>query len=271
MPRQKNMSFLPEDYLQRRAARRTNVLCIVLFVVIMGGVVGGYFFTDWQRREVQKHQQRVNQRFEEAARRLEQLEQLQQQKQQMMHKARVTSALVERIPRSLLLAELINHMPTQLSLLELEMDTEVVRKGNQPRTSLARRRKQMKNKENAEKKHVEVPETSMSLALTGVAPTDVEVARFMTALSQHPMFVDLNLRVSEETTIEQNKMRKFQIEMKVNQGVDMAKVEPTRVKRGLKQDPMSETVQIAPDGQMVTPDANVTPASDSNADQTNGQ
>ena len=270
MPRHKNMSFLPEDYLQRRAARRTNILCIALFIIVMGGVVGGYLFTDWQRREVQAHQQRVAQQFEQAARRLEQLEQLQEQKQQMLHKARVTSALVERIPRSLLLSELINHMPTQLSLLELELETEVVRQTSQARTSLARRRERMKDEAKEKEQRVEVPETSMGLHLVGVAPTDVEVAQFMTALSRHPMFVDLNLQFSEETTVEQNKMRKFQIQMQVNQQVDLASMKPTRVKRGLKQDPMSETVQIDPPSEMISSGGDVQPASD-NPNQANEQ
>jgi len=262
MAKHKNMSFLPEDYLQRRAARRTNILCLVLFVIVMGGVVGGYLFTDWQRREVQQRQQRVTQRFEQAARRLEQLDQLQRQKEQMLHKARVTSALVERIPRSLLLAELINHMPTQLSLLELELETEVVREKEQPRTSLARRRQRMQEQEEAEQDRVDLPETIMNLHLVGVAPTDVEVAQFMTALSRHPMFIDLNLQFSEETTVEQNKMRKFQIQMTVNQQVDLAGIEPTRVKRGLKQDPMAETVDITPPSELMQPSGDVQPASD---------
>ena len=53
-----------------------------------------------------------------AAQRIEQFNQLQGQKEKMLRKAKVTSVLIERIPRSVILAELINHMPGTLSLLE---------------------------------------------------------------------------------------------------------------------------------------------------------
>ena len=37
------LSFLPDDYLERKAARRTNAICAVLFLVVIGGV--GSVFT----------------------------------------------------------------------------------------------------------------------------------------------------------------------------------------------------------------------------------
>ncbi|MFW6060571.1 MAG: PilN domain-containing protein [Phycisphaeraceae bacterium] len=238
----KNMSFLPEEYLERRAVRRTNITCMLLFVIVMGGLVTGYLFTDWKRQEVRQQQAMVNQQFTEAARRLEQLEQLQTRKEQMLRKANVTSALVERVPRSLLLAELINNMPRTLSLLEFELETKKIRDTRQPRTSLERRRQEMERDQ--DKEQVRVPETEMGVILVGVAPTDVEVAQFMTALSQHELFHDLSLQYSEETTIEQQKMRRFQIAMKVSRDVDFEQMEPTQRKRVLEQNPMSDEVQI---------------------------
>ena len=119
-----NMSFLPEDYIEKKIARRTNIVCMALFLVVMGGVIGWYFVTSIRGSEVRDLQKQVNASFEEAAQRLEQLEKLQAHKQKMIQKAEVTSVLVERVPRSLVLAELINHMPIQLSLTNLDMDTK---------------------------------------------------------------------------------------------------------------------------------------------------
>ncbi len=252
MAKSKNMSFLPEDYLDRRTARRTNVICITLFVIVVGGLVGAYWFRYRTADAVRHRHQQINAQFKEAADRLAQLEQLQARKQKMIHKAEVTSALVERVPRTTLLAELINHMPTQLSLLEFDLETEVVRNQSHPRTSLQRRRQQMKQNQQNDAE-VELPETEMNIHLVGVAPTDVEVAQFMTALSQHELFTDLNLQYSEETTIEKQKMREFRIDMKVNQDINVKQMEPTRVKRELKQDPMADTVDISPTSQFDAP------------------
>ena len=48
-------------------------------------------------------------------------------------------------------------------------------------------------------------------------------------------------------------MREFRIVMKIDQGVDIDQMEPTRVKRELKQDPMADTVQINANGEFVVP------------------
>ena len=34
-----NMSFLPDDYVEQRIERRTNVICLLLFVVVAAGIL----------------------------------------------------------------------------------------------------------------------------------------------------------------------------------------------------------------------------------------
>src|SRR5687768_945733 len=94
-------SFLPEDYLEKRTQRRTNLICVSLFCVVMLGVVGAYFAVHRRGAQMRARLVEVNHRFEEAAKRLDQLEELQGRKQQMVHKAKVTAALLERVPRTL--------------------------------------------------------------------------------------------------------------------------------------------------------------------------
>ncbi|MEX0743970.1 MAG: PilN domain-containing protein [Phycisphaeraceae bacterium] len=261
MPR--NMSFLPEDYLETRAARRTNIACLALFGVVMVALVAAYFVSSRQDTEVRDLHRQVNREFEEAARRIDQLEKLQAQKQQMVRKAQVTGVLLERVPRSLLLAELINHMPTTLSLIELDLETQVLRTAAPARTSLQREQQRQNDRQQAEQRpEIAVPETELLLNLVGVAPTDVEVAQFMTSLGRHPMFHDVNLQFSEETTVQERKMRQFRIELKVDQDIDLQRVEPTLVSRdgaGLKQDPMGDNLQIDETGELVAPGASVDP------------
>ena len=85
------MSFLPEDYLERRNQRRTNVISLSLFVVVMSGVIAAFLVTDKKRIEVRAQKQQIDTDFAEAAKRLQQLDQLQERKQQMMRKAKVTA------------------------------------------------------------------------------------------------------------------------------------------------------------------------------------
>lgn len=251
-----NTSFLPEDYVEKKSQRRTNLISISLFVVVMGGIVGAFVVTDRQRVEVAKLQQEINTDFEEAAKRLEQLNDLQSRKQEMMRKARITAMLIERLPRSLILADLINQMPTTLSLLELELQTKVVKVNSRSSlaTSALEKAKQKQQEKSGHDEQALPPSSDVSVRLVGVAPTDVQVAQFMTALGRSSMFVDVNLAFSEEVKMAQDQlMRKFRIDMKLSNEVTAEDIEPKLVQRNLKQDPMSNTIQINANGQLVIP------------------
>lgn len=242
-----NQSFLPEDYLEKRAQRRTNFFSLTLFIIVMAGVVGAYFVTDQQRRDVQKMQAQVNIQFEEAARRLDQFEQLQARREQMIHKAQVTGTLIERVPRSVLLAELINCMPPNLSLLDMKVDTKVVRTSAPPTTAIQRAQK---NKKAKDEPKFQAPETEVSIMLTGVAPTDVQVSQFMTMLGHNPMFANQHLGFSEETTVKGQKMRKFRVDIELAPGVDVQHHQPRLVKRDSIPNPMGSTMELNLENQL---------------------
>jgi hypothetical protein len=53
----------------------------------------------------------------------------------------------------------------------------------------------------------------VSLKLTGVAATDVQVAQFINHLSRSELFNDVNLAISDEYQMEGDKVRKFVINM----------------------------------------------------------
>ena len=40
------LSFLPDDYLERKAARRTNAICAVLFLLVIGGVGSAFTISE---------------------------------------------------------------------------------------------------------------------------------------------------------------------------------------------------------------------------------
>lgn len=240
----KNMSFLPEDYLQKRIARRTNILCMSLFVIVMGGVIAAFFVTDRQRSEIKRHQEEVNRQFVEAAKRLDQLDKLQDQKQQMIRKAKLASVLIERVPRTLLMSELINHMPATLSLLEFNLETKVIQ-STPVRSAMQRASRRADRLKEGTKEEVQAPVTRMTIRMKGVAPTDVEIAHFVTALDGHALFSNPAWEYSKTTKIDGQEMREFAIELTVEQDVDLQTLQPTMVKRDLKMNPMGHTVELS--------------------------
>jgi len=253
-----NMSFLPDDYLARRKDRRTNLICMTLFVIVMGGVVGAYYVTDRKRAEIRDRHQEVSAEFQKAAERIEQVNELQKRKKEMVRKAKITAVLIERVPRSIIMAELINNMPTSLSLTELELETKIVRAQPTARTALEKAKEQAKKKalagkDSLKEEELKVQPTVVEMRMQGLAPTDVQVAQFMTALQRSELFEDVSLIFSEHTQIEKEPMRKFRIDMVLNQEMKADDLSPKRVRRELKQNPMANTVQIDPTGQFVPP------------------
>ena len=56
----------------------------------------------------------------------------------------------------------------------------------------------------------------VTMKLTGVATTDVQVAQFITKLNASDLLQEVNLVVSDEFKLGNDTMRKFQIEMTLN-------------------------------------------------------
>jgi len=257
-----NESFLPEDYLQKKIAIRTNVICVTLFLVVMVGVVAVFFVSVRQDAEVRKLQDKVGQQYQEAALRIEQLDQLQKDKELMRQRSKVAEVLVERVPRSVILAELTNLMPSSLSLLEFEMETKVLKTAPRPLTAI--QREAQKNQKNNKKKTLAkanepvIKPTELNLTLIGVAPTDLEVSQFLAMLNRHELFENIYLRYSEGKMIQEQEMRQFEVELTLNQNIPLHRLNASQ---DLVMDPMGETVQYNEQGQRTLPEANLTPAS----------
>ncbi|MCC7408216.1 MAG: PilN domain-containing protein [Phycisphaeraceae bacterium] len=246
-----DLSILPDDYLEMRVQRRTNLISLTLFMIVMGAVVAAYYVTDRQRSEVKALKAQVDGQFEDAAKRLEQLDQLQQRKAQMMRKAEVSGALIERVPRSVMLAEMINNMPATVSLLQFDLSTRIISSGPRPSTAMERAKKERKAAEQAV--GPQVPTKRASIYIVGLAPTDVEVAQFMASLAQSRLFREINLVFSEEDTLDGRQVRRFRVEMVINPDIDMQSFEPLRADKPPNQNPLGETFQIATDGKIVAP------------------
>src|SRR5881398_2676207 len=100
------LSFLPEDYLELKAQRRTNVICAVLFVAVIGGIMSVFYASDKQDKAVNERHAQVRREVLEKAKRIDQVKQMQDKQRQMAHQAELTSSLLEKVPRSYLLAEI---------------------------------------------------------------------------------------------------------------------------------------------------------------------
>lgn len=230
-------SFLPSDYLARKAERRTNLVYLTLFTIVIFGVVGAFFVTNRQWSSVKAQQESINIRYTKAAQQIEQLKALEAQKDQMLAKAALTTTLIEKAPRSLLLADLINRMPNKLSLLKLDLKSKrLSAPPPRPNTrgkpqSLAGRGSRASAKHNAGQPNEEAlrpapPRYVTTLVLIGVAPSHEQVSSYLAQLQESPLLKDVDLKFSEFTMIDNRELSKFRIDAKLRQDVDARRMDP---------------------------------------------
>jgi Tfp pilus assembly protein PilN len=233
------MDFLPEDFIERRVQRRTNVICLGLFGVVLIGVVGAYGVTRTQLHVALQERERIASAYEDAARRLAQLDELQEQKKSLVRKARLTATLIEPVPRSNLLAALVNRLPEAASMAELKLtSTKTGRRRNAGSDSSALAKAQARAKSGKKGQPgaagafpEPVDHYRVDLELVGLAPTDIQVAEYITKLARCSLLQSVDLVFSEERRVTEVAMRRFKIDMVLSPDADIRDIEPVKLAR----------------------------------------
>ena len=235
-------SFLPEDYLDRRLARRSHAVFITLFAVVLVAAVGSFVVLLSQQRAARDAYDRVVRRIQVESEQLETIKKLESQREAMLRKAAVTATLMDPVQKSNVLAELINHMPLSVSLTDMELSTETLTHQVVARSALQSARQRSE----AEAEQPAPPARQVSLKVIGLAPSDLDVSNFMVALQGHPLFEDIELLETRQQKIDDEEVREFQIKLALDPAMTMADLEPTRRDRGLNTNPMGGQVVIQP-------------------------
>ena len=225
------LSFLPEDYLEQKARRRANILCGAVVAIVAGGIGSAFVTTQKSLRAEEKRYAEVDAKYTEAARRIAQVQQMHDQQRQVVHHAELAASLVEKVPRSNMLAEITNSLPSGVSLLDLAMESKEHQEAAPTNMSaFDQRRLEAEAKLKAASDPLGLGakpvQYDVHLKMTGLAQTDVQVAQLITRLTHNTVFQDVNLVYSEvfvQGNQSQDKhqqqggeLRKFQLEMMLN-------------------------------------------------------
>jgi hypothetical protein len=214
------LSFLPEDYLEKKRQQRTNFICAALFVIIMSGVGVAFTVTERSLRAVERDHQETAKKHAEAASLIEQERQLREKQLKMNNQANLTASLLEKVPRSVLLAELTNAKPAGVSFLDLSLDSKVrANHAPAPKSQFEIKKAAMEAANGAAKHAADIPQAKVydvTVKVTGVADNDAQVGQFMAALNKSSLIRDVNLVISDEYVVNDAKMRKFQVEMSLD-------------------------------------------------------
>ena len=194
------------------------MLFIAMFLLVMMGIGVTYLVARQQLLVDQAQNEMLNKEYEDAATRVTQLQELEREKQRMMMKAEVTAVLLERVQRSKLIEEMTRLMPKGTSWLSLDLKT----RDSAPARAVSKldEAKSAQNAANGVFEPQRILPKEVTVDLVGMAPTDNQVAAFIAALGKSDLLIDVNLLFTEEYKHNEQMLRRFRVEMKINPNAD---------------------------------------------------
>lgn len=218
------INLLPDDYLKRRSQRRSNIVCMALFAVIIAGVIGANAVTSRSEQHTLEVCDRVNEEYAKATVLIQHMQSLETQKAVMLDKAKLTASLVERMPRSTVLGIVTIACPKGVSLEEVSLLCKPVAAKDVGSNRRGRRRGQRLT--TISRKASGPPEIEVNMTISGLAETDMQVAKFIANLaSSRPLITEVNLVFSQEKLVNEKVLvREFEIRLQLAPDVDAIEI-----------------------------------------------
>ena len=229
-------SFLPKEYVKGRSQLRANVMALFLFLLVLSGVVGAFVVNHQRWRRVHAEQKLVASAYEEEAAKIKQLESLESQRVELIERAEVVTALKDRVPRSVLMGEIVRSIPDGLTLTSVHLEGDRIKppapKKDPKATAKTRTLKgksvgKGKDGDEEEKPKVLPPKFKFTLSVEGIAIENDQVADFLSSIKGSPLFENVELPLIDETVIDKQVYRKFKVTMILGSKADARLVEGT--------------------------------------------
>ena len=203
--------FLPEDYVELKTQRRTNLLWALIFLIVAGGIGWAYFIAQNKIQRARDMNAEVNRQFAAAAKPIEEFKLMQAEQQRLNQKAELVGSLLERVNRSFILAQLTNCLPQSVYLSEAELNGKPETDNTQAKTAYDRA------------KAAGSPKPiiyNVTMKVKGLAYTNTQVSDYMSNLEKCGLFSDVVFVQAVETTYKEVKLREFQLELTLDPNAD---------------------------------------------------
>ncbi len=197
------IDFLPERIRARREKRRRLISqsCLLVVCFIALGILG--WFRQAKIEKARAELALLQSRAQNVQRQIETKKLLQEQMGELMIKKRIEEHLGSRARILDIMVELQNLVPPSMALTKLQVETKEITVPVEPGPNVgARARTATGAPKNRKIKRVQ-------LVLTGLAPTDVEVANFIGQMSASPLLEDVNMGYARTVEFRGRTAREF--------------------------------------------------------------
>jgi Tfp pilus assembly protein PilN len=217
-----NINFVPDDYVQSNESRRANLMCLVLFCVVMAALAGSFMTIKMRQRACGVEESLVNAKMAKMQESIKQFEELQAKRKEMMRTALTTAELIEPVPRSVVLASLTNNLPAGVSLTKLRLVQKEPPKATSSRTP--RNRYQAARGGLGSNGRVSSEKLLVThMEIEGMAPSDLQVSAYMEHLSNSILVDNVALIESAEKKVQGTAYRHFRLTAMLSPEVHLTK------------------------------------------------
>ena len=223
-------TLIPQEYVNERKEIRRTSFGVVLFAIVMAGVIAAFLVTNRQWDSVRIRQQEVAAEFSEVGEKISRMDELRIARDDLVERAELASALVSRVPRSMLLDGLVERMPVKLSWTKLTMASKEVKKPvvrdnpkndrlkpRGPAAAPVRTRGKKNSKTDPVGERPVPKQYTTTITLTGLAPDEVDVSTYVASLQSFSLLSSVMPDSTEIITVDDVEMRKFTITMELDQ------------------------------------------------------
>lgn len=229
------INFVPNDYVQHKQSNRVNSLYLILLVAVLGGIGVTFSILKMRQRSVSGELGALESKMGQAREQIAQLEELKNKRNTRMKVMLMTASLIEPVRRSIVLACLTNNLPSGVSLLETRLEeTEkkvVVAAPVKKKSKSSSKGKYKKETQKTAKPVQEIPESEIFLEISGLAPSDIEVANYIANLSLSSLLGQVQLVSSKEVEIDGVKFREFQLKTQIKPNLVLTKEDIDRIRQ----------------------------------------
>ncbi len=231
-----NINFVPDDYVQSNESRRANLMCLVLFSVVMAGLGGSFMTIKMRQRACGNEEAMVSAKMTKMQESIKKFEELQTRRKEMMKTALTTAELIEPIPRSVLLASLTNNLPEGASLVKLNLVQKEPPRSNTERAvkpkyqaSQGQSRAASDVKASAEKLLL------TNIEIEGMAPSDLQVAAYIESLGKSILLDNVALVESIEKKVDDIPFRQFKLTAMLKKEIHLTKEDVDEIRTKAEQ------------------------------------
>jgi Tfp pilus assembly protein PilN len=226
-----NINFVPEDYVQNNESRRTNVMYLLLFGVVMIALCVSFMTIKIRQRACVIKEKLVNTKMTKIQEAIEQFEELQTKRGEMMRTALTTSELLEPVPRSVLLASLTNNLPQGVSLISLGLVQKENKQSLQAGSTSKYKAKQAQKSGSGDSQASRERLLDTHIDIEGMAPSDLQVAAYIERLSNSSLLNNVALVESKEHKVEEGTaLRRFKLTAMLQKEVHLTQEDVKKIR-----------------------------------------